>query len=103
MWNKIKWYVYAALAVCAVIIVYIVFKDDDDAMQQLNEWMFDKRIQLVKEQISKTAVKSKKTQAEIEVIDKKIQDLQSKRESDNDKIDKASIVELKDLFKEIHS
>jgi peptidoglycan hydrolase CwlO-like protein len=103
MWNKIKWYVYAALAVCAVIIVYIVFKDDDDAMQQLNEWMFDKRIQLVREQISKTAVKSKKTQAEIEVIDKKIQDLQSKRESDNDKIDKASIVELKDLFKEIHS
>lgn len=103
MWTKVKWYVYAAAAVCGLIILYTVFAGDDDAAEQLNEWMFDKRLQLVKEQIGKTSDKSQKTQTEIDKVDKKIKELEAKRESDNEKIDKASIVELKDLFKELHS
>ena len=102
MWNKIKWYCYAALAIAGLVAIYLLFKGDDDAVQELNEWMFDKRVQLVKEQIDKQVKKSNKSQEEIHKVEVKLEELEAKRKSDNEKIDKLSIVELKELYKDLH-
>lgn len=107
---KYKWYFLGAVALI-ILIVGIVIKlttGSNAALDKMTEWLFNKRVEVVKDAVKRRKKDIEKNKAsagekkkEIEKLDKKIEKLDKKMEKKSSEIDDADLKELSDEFKEM--
>lgn len=103
---KYKWHLISLVlfTVIGAAILYRLFagkSGSGKAVQEVAQWALDKRLKMVKEEISRNRAKKGELEGDLKEVEAKIEAVEREREEVGEKVDKRSLKELDDAWEKL--
>jgi septal ring factor EnvC (AmiA/AmiB activator) len=103
---KYKWHLITfafVLAAGALILWRVLSKNSggDKAVQEVADWVLDKRLEMTKEAVERDKAKKKSLDSELQEVEDKIKAVEEERAKVDSKVDRRSLKELDDAWKKL--
>lgn len=84
-----------------LVYIFIDKEKRENYQKELNELLYDKRVEILDEAHQMHKEKDQASEVQTKQIDEKIKKIKEKRKKRNNKIDKSSLIEVSDAFKDL--